>query len=98
MSDNAKPSAPLALPPNEPSGDSGATKIAVGSSVSMDTMGPVVVNVDGTISRIGNWAEMSEFEKKNTLRIIGKRNQQRREALLAKENAAADSQNGSSST
>ena len=93
------PSKPLALPPNESSGDGAATKLSIGGSVSMDAMGPIVVNTDGTISRIGNWSEMSEFEKKNTLRIIGKRNQERRAALLAQEkNAADDGQSGTSSS
>lgn len=51
--------------------------------VSLDHLGPMVVNVDGTLSRIGNWEQMTENEKKNTLRILGKRNKQRLEALEA---------------
>lgn len=51
----------------------------------MDEWGPIVVNVDGTMSRISNWQEMSEIEKKNTLRILGKRNKSRLEALKKKE-------------
>lgn len=45
----------------------------------------MVVNVDGTLSRISNWEKMTELEQKNTLRIIGKRNKQRLEALKARE-------------
>jgi predicted Fe-S protein YdhL (DUF1289 family) len=41
----------------------------------------MVVNVDGTLSRISNWEGMADIEKKNTLRIIAKRNQARLEAL-----------------
>ncbi|KAK3298006.1 uncharacterized protein B0H64DRAFT_393608 [Chaetomium fimeti] len=37
----------------------------------------MVVNRDGTVSRIGNWHEMSGIERQNTLRILGKRNQLR---------------------
>ncbi|KAK7980942.1 kynurenine 3-monooxygenase [Apiospora arundinis] len=48
---------------------------------SLTTWAPLVVHQDGTISRIGNWGEMSEFERENTLRIIGKRNQQRLKKL-----------------
>jgi hypothetical protein len=52
-----------------------------GSTVKLDHMGPLVVNKDGTLSRISNWAEMADIERQNTLRILGKRNQLRREAL-----------------
>lgn len=54
-----------------------------GSTVTLDHLGPMVVNVDGTLSRIGNWDQMTEIERKNTLRILGKRNKQRLEALKA---------------
>ena len=52
-----------------------------GTTVSLDHLGPMVVNVDGTMSRISNWDKMAEIEKKNTLRIIGKRNKERLAAL-----------------
>lgn len=51
------------------------------TTVSLDHLGPIVVNQDGTMSRISNWDKMTEMEQKNTLRIIGKRNKQRLEAL-----------------
>ncbi|PWY63499.1 hypothetical protein BO83DRAFT_157983 [Aspergillus eucalypticola CBS 122712] len=56
----------LALPDAE-----SATKLDVsgdGSAVALDHLGPVVVNQDGTLSRISNWEAMTEIEKKNTLR------------------------------
>lgn len=74
------PKAPLALP----EAPSNATQLDMsngGTTVSLDHLGPMVVNVDGTMSRISNWDKMAEIEKKATLRIIGKRNQQRLEAL-----------------
>lgn len=49
--------------------------------MTLDHLGPMVVNVDGTLSRIGNWEQMTEIERKNTVRILGKRNKQRLEAL-----------------
>lgn len=52
-----------------------------GTTVQLDHLGPMVVNTDGTLSRISNWDKMAEIEKKATLRIIGKRNQARLEAL-----------------
>ncbi|EEY19559.1 conserved hypothetical protein [Verticillium alfalfae VaMs.102] len=85
MSDS-KPTAPLALPSTESTSD-GSTNLTLGGTVSMDALGPVVVNVNGTLSRINNWAEMNEIEKENTLRVLGKRNRQRREALLAAQSA-----------
>jgi hypothetical protein len=50
-------------------------------SVSLDSLGPVVVNEDGTISRITNWHEMTDIEKNNILRILPKRNEKRLEKL-----------------
>jgi hypothetical protein len=35
------------------------------------------------MSRISNWDQMTQIEKKNTLRVLGKRNKQRLEALRA---------------
>jgi len=54
------------------------------TSVKLDHLGPMVVNVDGTLARISNWEQMTDGEKQGTLRIIGKRNKQRLEALKAK--------------
>lgn len=55
------------------------------SSISLDHLGPMVVNNDGTLSRISNWEQMSEVERKNTLRVLGKRNKERLERLKAAE-------------
>ncbi|KAH8819772.1 hypothetical protein F5884DRAFT_744165 [Xylogone sp. PMI_703] len=68
----------LALPPSE--GETTTLQVD-GASISLDHLGPMVVNQDGTLSRIANWAEMSEIERRNTLRILGKRNQLRLGAL-----------------
>jgi hypothetical protein len=77
----------LALP-EIPHNASGTTTLDMSNgdaSIKLDHLGPMVVNVDGTMSRISNWDKLAEIEKKNTLRIIGKRNQVRLEALRAKE-------------
>jgi hypothetical protein len=55
-----------------------------GTEMKLDHLGPMVVNTDGTLAQIGNWQQMSEIEKKNTLRIISKRNKSRLAALKAK--------------
>ncbi|KAF9337118.1 hypothetical protein BG006_006148 [Podila minutissima] len=58
-----------------------------GKDIKLDALGPVVVNVDGTMSRIDNWAEMSEIEKSNVRRILLKRNDQRLQRLRAERDA-----------
>jgi hypothetical protein len=73
---------PLALSPPPADGDAHVTQLDVnGQGVKLDHLGPMVVNRDGTLSRIANWEHMAEIERQNTLRILGKRNQLRREAL-----------------
>lgn len=78
-----QPSQPLPLP-EPPANADNTTQINVnGEGVKLDHLGPLVVNKDGTLSRIANWDKMAEIEKQNTLRILGKRNQLRRENLKA---------------
>lgn len=95
-----QPQKKLYLPASDPSnpvanqqGD-GGIKIDMsggGTEVKLDHLGPMVVNVDGTLSQIGNWQQMTEIEKTNTLRVLEKRNQKRLEALRAKEKAEGGS-------
>ncbi|KAJ3007252.1 hypothetical protein HKX48_009237, partial [Thoreauomyces humboldtii] len=40
---------------------------------------------DGTLARITNWEKMSERERANTLRVLGKRNAARLERLKAEQ-------------
>ncbi|OTA98806.1 hypothetical protein M426DRAFT_325707 [Hypoxylon sp. CI-4A] len=85
--------APLPLP--QPDHTSDTTQLPVGGEgVKLDHLGPLVVNEDGTMSRIANWAEMAEIERQNTLRILGKRNKTRLAALRAKAAAAAQNPEG----
>ncbi|KAF9729541.1 hypothetical protein PMIN01_12405 [Paraphaeosphaeria minitans] len=83
------PSQPLPLPLPEPPVDSKAVKLNVstGTAVKLDHLGPMVVNRDGTLSRIGNWQQMTDMEQTNTLRVLTKRNKQRLDALRAAEDA-----------
>lgn len=79
-----KPKSPLALPSIPSDSGNAPTQIDMsqgGTTVQLDHLGPMVVNTDGTMSRISNWDNMAEIEKKATLRIIGKRNQARLEKL-----------------
>ncbi|KAG8715971.1 hypothetical protein FRC11_012116 [Ceratobasidium sp. 423] len=75
-----KHSVPLALPAPEygSTNDPGVTTLEVGGkSISFDRLGPMVVNSDGTLSRIANWPEMTPAEQNNTIRVLSKRNQLR---------------------
>ncbi|KAF2250192.1 hypothetical protein BU26DRAFT_411913, partial [Trematosphaeria pertusa] len=74
---------PLPLP--EPPTDGAAIELDVssGQGIKLDHLGPMVVNRDGTLSRIANWEHMADIERRNTLRILGKRNQLRMETLKA---------------
>lgn len=84
------------LPAPEATGEGETTKLDVsgdGSTVKLDHLGPLVVNQDGTLSRIGNWAEMSEIERKNTLRVLGKRNQLRLTKLRGETDCGAGTAN-----
>lgn len=53
--------------------------------VKLDHLGPMVVNSDGTLSRIHNWANMTDSERERTAKVLGKRNKSR---LAALENGA----------
>uniref|UniRef100_A0A0B7JYC8 Uncharacterized protein n=1 Tax=Bionectria ochroleuca TaxID=29856 RepID=A0A0B7JYC8_BIOOC len=64
-------------------------------------MGPLVVNHDGSMGRLTNWAEMTKAEQKNTLRILGRRNKQRLEELQKRRQREKEQEvggQGSSST
>ncbi|KAL1305904.1 hypothetical protein AAFC00_004048 [Neodothiora populina] len=73
---------PLALPaPEGPSETLQTLDISTNEKITLDHLGPLVINSDGTLSRIANWAEMSALERERTVRILGRRNQIRREGL-----------------
>jgi len=80
---------PLLLPPlSTLDGDTSQLDINSGQSIKLDALGPMVVNSDGTLSRIANWAELTEPERANTLRVLGARNRLR----IAKEKAKLDAE------
>ncbi|KAI7851012.1 hypothetical protein BDC45DRAFT_446058 [Circinella umbellata] len=56
-------------------------QVDVNDTYKLKELGPVVVNEDGSISRINNWHEMADIEKSNVNRILLKRNRQRLERL-----------------
>ena len=79
-----KPKQPLALPapgdvdPSTAGSQNKTTTVEVnGAAVTLDHLGPMIVNRDGTLARVANWPEMTEHERMMTLRVLGKRNQLR---------------------
>ncbi len=78
----------LPAPDQVPAEGESATQLTLGQSVSLqDELGPLVVNADGTVARISNWKKMTEAERDNVVRVLGKRNKERLAAL--KDKAAA---------
>ncbi|KAI0535855.1 hypothetical protein GGR58DRAFT_421087 [Xylaria digitata] len=76
--------APAPLPALPAAGDGTSSTLEVGgAALRLDRLGPLVVNEDGTMSRIENWEKMADIERENTLRILGKRNQMRLAKLRA---------------
>lgn len=53
-------------------------------AVKLDNLGPIIINTDGSMSRIPNWLEMPEDEKIKTVRLVSKRNKSRLQALRNK--------------
>mmetsp|Transcript_23328 Transcript_23328/g.27446 ORF Transcript_23328/g.27446 Transcript_23328/m.27446 type:complete len:245 (+) Transcript_23328:73-807(+) len=56
-----------------------------GDSVKLDNLGPIVLNTDGTTSRIANWNQMTIKEQENASRLIAKRNKKRIESGIQAE-------------
>lgn len=54
-----------------------------GPAVPLDHLGPIVINADGTTSRILGWAEKAPEEKELAMRMLAKRNAKRLAALSA---------------
>ena len=51
--------------------------------VKMDKLGPIIINSDGTMSRINGWENLTEGEREKSLRLIAKRNKARKETLIS---------------
>ena len=56
--------------------------------------GPIVINSDGSLSRIKNWGEMSDSEKAKTKKLILARNARRRKQLEEEEKKEKEANNG----
>ena len=67
----------LALPSPEDISSRLTLDASTGQPVTLDALGPVVVNSDGTLSRITNWEQMEDGEREVVKRRICKRNVER---------------------
>ena len=56
-------------------------------TVKLESLGPIIVNTDGSMQRIPNWNEMPQSEKDKTMRLVSARNKKR---MMALRNANAD--------
>lgn len=81
------------LPLPAPGDVTESRKLQLGESITLDEMGPIIVNTDGTLRRIENWQNMTSAEQKTTLRLISARNKKRIEALRQQEAEAATTKN-----
>ena len=62
--------------------NNGVRQVEVGGeALSLDELGPIIINEDGTMRRIANWHLLTDQEKEHTQRKIAKRNKIRIEAL-----------------
>ena len=65
-----------------------------GDTFKFDESGPVVVNTDGTLRRIANWANMSDRERETAMRRLKDRNKQRTDALKEEQQGKGTAKEG----
>ena len=60
------------------------TTLKVGEAVQLDELGPIIINTDGTTTKISNWSNMTQQERDTAIRLIAARNKKRVEILKEK--------------
>jgi|UniRef100_A0A7S3BQK4 hypothetical protein len=60
------------------------------AKVELAHLGPIIVNSDGSMSRIANWDKMSAAEQQVAARRVAARNERRRAELVARQQAEAE--------
>jgi len=75
-----------------PSDDANIPRLRLGEKITLEGVGPIILNSDGTTRRIANWDQMSPQEQAVSWRRISKRNEERRQKLLL-DQQQADSSN-----
>ncbi len=71
----------LELPVSDQSNGDDVPKISLGEKVSFEELGPIIINKDGTTSRIANWGILTKAEQDSSWRIISARNKKRVENI-----------------
>ena len=84
----------LALPSSVSS--DGVRQFALGETLKLDELGPIIINTDGTTRRITNWDKLTKNEQTTTWRLISARNKKRIEEL--KQNAQAEAMKTAATT
>ena len=74
----------LLLPPPIDEDPSEKT-MKLGEKISMEHLGPIIINTDGSLRRIDNWDKLSKEEQDRSFRLIAARNKKRIEILKQKE-------------
>lgn len=74
----------LLLPPPIEEDPSEKT-MKLGEKLSMEHLGPIIINTDGSLRRIDNWDKLSKEEQDRSFRLIAARNKKRIEILKQKE-------------
>lgn len=59
------------------------------SEATLAMLGPIVLNADGTMSRISNWKDMTPREQESAKRLVTRRNETRRQVLIEERSAKA---------
>jgi hypothetical protein len=58
--------------------------INLGETISLEELGPIIINADGTTRRITNWSGLTKIEQENSWRVISARNLKRLKKLQEK--------------
>ncbi|WWC58982.1 uncharacterized protein I303_101528 [Kwoniella dejecticola CBS 10117] len=61
-----------------------------GNVIKLDKLGPMIINSDGTLSRIQNWQDLHPIEQERTVRLLVKKRNLVRLQKLDKENKDSD--------
>ncbi|WWD21894.1 hypothetical protein CI109_106382 [Kwoniella shandongensis] len=65
-----------------------------GNVIKLDKLGPMIINSDGTLSRIQNWQDLHPIEQERTVRLLVKKRNFVRLQKLDAENKTEDNREG----
>ena len=75
----------LMLPPSVREDGEVSRQIKLGEKISLEELGPIIINADGTTRRITNWLTLSKSEQEQSWKLISARNLKRLKALQKKQ-------------